>query len=380
MNGTGSRLYLDHNASAPLVPPARQALAATLDHAGGNPSSAHAEGRAARRWLEEARESLAADLKAPRDALVFTSGGTEATALALRAAPRGARLAVLATEHPAVLEGAQARGQLVPWPVDETGRARWGARPGTPPDLLAEGDVALVAASLANHETGTIQDAEGLRAAATHLGALLLLDGCQALGRMDLDAGATGADLLALASHKIGGPSGIGLLLVGGERPEPLIHGGGQEDGLRAGTESAWLAPAFAAAVHHAVNTLDEQRARWTHLRARLLAALAELDAPWVLNSPQDGLADTVNVSFPGRRGSALVQRLDLEGVAVSHGAACSTGSALPSPVLLAQGLGDERARSSLRISFGPEHDDQDVDRFVAALCRTLDDVRPRTP
>jgi len=374
-----ARLYLDHDASAPLVPVARELLARALTEAGGNPSSVHAEGRASRRRLEEARERLAAALHAPRDAVVFTSGGTEAVALGLGAAAAGSVIAVLATEHPALRAGAEARGRALTWPVDAAGRARWGpGGPGTPPEGLAASRPALLAASLANHETGTLQDGPSLARAARALEAPLLLDACQAVGRSPVSFADLGADLLALAGHKLGGPPGIGALLVGDARPEPVLHGGAQEDGLRAGTAAAWLAPAFAAVVEEAVARLDERTTRWRALRARLLAALGGLEAELVVNSPDDGLPNTLNVSFPGRPGPALVRRLDLEGVAVSHGAACASGSSRPSPVLLAMGLGEERARSSLRVSLGPEHVERDVDRFVHALCRTLHDVRVR--
>lgn len=379
MSAERERLYLDHNASAPLVPAAREALHRALGHAGGNPSSAHLEGRAARRLIEDARELIAARLGAPRDAVVFTSGGTEANALGLASAPPGGSLVVLATEHPSLLAGAAARGSLTPWLVDAEGRARFEAD-GAPPAAVRDARPQLVAASLANHETGTLQDRAGFERAARSLGAALLLDACQAVGRMPVAFDASGASLMSVASHKIGGPSGIGALLVGGRRPSPVLRGGGQEDGLRAGTESAWLAPAFAAALDDAVGQLEQRRARWSRLRARLIDALADLPADVVVNSPRDGLPNTLNVSFLGRPGPALVRRLDLEGVAVSHGAACATGSSLPSPVLLAQGLGDERARSCVRISFGPEHDEHHVDRLIDALRRTMDDVRIRTP
>jgi cysteine desulfurase len=361
------RVYLDHNATCPLREVARRELERAWSTPLGNPSSAHADGRRARQLLEEARERLAAAVGAERDEIVFTSGGTESNALAL-AATRGS-LAVAPIEHPSVLREAERRG------AQRLGVDRWGRV-----DAGSLPRVSLLSVALANHETGVVQEVRLLARAAHAAGALLHTDCSQALGKWPLSFHDLEADLLTLSAHKAGGPVGVGALLVRkGTRVTPLLLGGEQEGGLRAGTEPAALACAFAAAAEEAVARREQDAALWRGWRAELAAGVRALAPEAVLNSPEDAvLPNTLNVSFPGRPGAALVQRLDLEGVSASHGSACASGARRPSPVLLAMGADEARAAGALRFSFGPANVVGDVELTLARLALTLRDVARR--
>lgn len=370
---SASRIYLDHNAGAPLRPEARACILRELARDGvlGNPSSAHTEGRHSRALLEDAREHLAAAVGCPRDAVIFTSGGTESNALALRAVPRGSAVAVGACEHPSILEPAAQRHQVKLIPIGPDGHVQLKQAPDS---------IALVSLSTANHETGHLQDMEAAAAWTHDRGGVLHSDGCQALGKVPLLFEHSGVDLLSLSAHKVGGPVGVGALIVRDSATlTPLLRGGGQEAGLRAGTEAALLAAAFAVATTAAVHEREALAARWRRWNAQLRTSIVGLDPTVVFHSADgDGLPNTLSVSFPGRRGPSLVHRLDLEGVAVSHGSACATGSLRPSPVLLAMGAGEAAAGSVLRISMGHDTSEDDVRGFSLALARTLAAVQPR--
>jgi len=371
------RLYFDHNAGCPLRASAREALLARLGGPpAGNPSSAHAEGRLARRWLEEAREALAARLDCARDELVFTSGGTESNVTALAWVEPRRWIIHSPIEHPSVLASLARRGNVRALPVDVEGHVDSGAI-----GSLASLRPALVSVGLANHETGVLQDLPAIASAARAAGALVHCDASQAFGKLPLSFRALGADLLTVSSHKLGGPVGVGALVVRSGLPlRPLLPGGDQEGGMRAGTEAAALAAAFAAAADEAVARLPVDGPLWATWTARLRASIAGLEPSVRFNSPASGaLPNTLNASFLGRSGAALVQRLDLEGVALSHGSACASGSRRPSPVLLAMNLGDDRARSALRISVGPANSEDDVLALPARLERALAGVAVRT-
>jgi len=368
------RIYLDHNASCPLRAVARHALNGALSAAPGNPSSAHAEGRAARRLLEQARAECAALLAAEPDEIVFTSGGSESNAMALGLAPPRSRVACADIEHPSILAPLEARAaaggrRRLRLAVDAAGLIDPAALhdPGQPAP-------ALVVFGLANHELGTLQDASALVAAARGCRARVHVDASQAAGRVPLDFRALGADTLTVSAHKFGGPVGLGLLVVrrGVDLP-PLLAGGSQQDGRRAGTEPVALAVAAAAALREALAELPQAAPRWRDWVRRLHAAICAIEPQVQCNSPATGgLPNTLNLSFPGRRGASLVHRLDLEGVACSHGSACASGSLQPSPVLLAIGASEERARGALRFSVGPANVEADLDRFPAALSAAL--------
>ncbi len=358
-----SRLYLDANATEPLRAEARAAVAAALDVT-GNPSSVHAEGRAARRMLEEARETLAARVGLAPSSVVFTSGGTEANATALAGvAAEGRRVLVSATEHDSVLRAMPEAGRIT---VDRDGVIDLVALE----TALADSRPAAVAVMLANNETGTVQPIHDVAALCRRFGARLHVDAVQAPGRLKLgELGALGADTLALSAHKAGGPKGAGaLLLASGWWPGPLIRGGGQERGLRAGTEPLPAIAGFAAAMAAAEAWRGAGgAARLASLRDAILAGLAERvprAVPIAAGAPR--LANTLCLALPGVAAATQVMALDLAGVAVSAGSACASGKVAESHVLRAMGLGP-LAGSAIRVSLPWDVPDDAPCRFLDA-------------
>jgi cysteine desulfurase len=371
------RLYLDHNATCPVRASALDALVEALGRADvGNPSSAHAHGRAARALLEEARERLAATLDCDRDEVVFTSGGSESNALALAAAPVEQPVLVSAIEHPSLVrwsvEPAEGCAPVTVAPVDADGNIDL--------DLLSARSPGLVSLGRANNEVGLVPDVRACALAARERGILSHTDACQAFGKILLSFRSLAVDLMTVSAHKVGGPVGIGALLVRKGTPtRPVLRGGGQEGGLRPGTEPAALAWSFAAAAEEAVGELPLRAGAYRSQVNRLRSYIRDVDDSVVFNSPEEGgLPNTLNVSFPGRPGSSLVHRLDLEGVSVSHGSACASGSLEPSPVLAALGIDDECARTAVRISVGPTTHDADIEDFATRLASVLLDVPRR--
>jgi cysteine desulfurase len=347
--------YLDANATEPVRPAALAAATAVMRTV-GNPSSVHAAGRAARRVLEDAREALAACFGAAPADLVFTSGGTEADALAIHALGRGRRLIVGATEHDAVRAAAPGAAVL---PVDRNGVAdldvllRW----------LTGGGPALVCLMAANNETGTIQPVAAAAALCRAAGALLHVDAVQAAGRIPVDLAALGADSLALSSHKLGGPAGAGALLLGAraaERIAPLIAGGGQERGRRGGTPPLPAIAGFAAAARAATGA-----DRLIPLRDAIEQAALAAGAV-VLGAGAARLPNTTCLALPGVRAETQVIALDLAGVQVSAGAACSSGKVARSHVLDAMGLGP-LAGQAIRVSLPWSATEADVAAFARA-------------
>jgi cysteine desulfurase len=354
-------VYLDANATEPLRPAARAAALAALD-LGGNPSSVHAPGRAARRLLEDARERIAAAFGARPADTVFTSGGTEADALAVAALGAGRRLIVSAIEHPAVLAAAPGAEILR---VDRTGVADLDhlAR------LLAAGGPALVCLMLANNETGVIQPvAEAAALCRTH-GALLHVDAVQAAGRMTVDLAALGADSLALSGHKLGAPAGAGALLLAPAHSTipPLLRGGGQERGRRGGTPPLPAIAALAAAIEPAPPGIAALRDRAEQAAVACGAIVPGGAAP--------RLSNTTCVALPGVRADAQVIALDLHGIAVSAGAACSSGKVAASHVLAAMGAGPLAAQA-IRVSLPWSATGADIDAFAAAYARMAQRLR----
>ena len=341
--------YLDANATEPLRPAARDAVIAALGTL-GNPASGHAAGRAARRVLEDARERLAARFEAPAAGVVFTSGGTEADALAIHGLGEGRRVVVGATEHDAVRAAAPGVAVL---PVDRDGVARLDHLPA----LLADGP-ALLCLMLANNETGTVQPVAEAARLCRAAGALLHVDAVQAAGRMPVSLARLGADSLALSSHKLGGPPGAGaLLLAPGVEIEALVRGGGQERGRRGGTQNLPAVAGFAAAA-------DAGRpGHLAALRDRIEAGAVALGAV-VLGGP-DRLPNTSCLALPGVRAESQVIALDLAGVQVSAGAACSSGKVARSHVLDAMGAG-ALAGEAIRVSLPWNATDADADAFLA--------------
>ena len=364
------RHYLDHAATAPLRPAAGRALADALGLV-GNPSSLHASGRAARRLLEEARESVAADLGADPPEVVFTSGGTEADNLALLgAAGEDGRLLVSAIEHPAV---AGVRERL-PGRVDVLGvRADGFLDPAgltgalVPPTASGRG-TALVSVMWVNNETGAVQPVAEFARRCAAAGVLFHTDAVQAVGHLAVDFGAVGADLLSVSAHKVGGPVGIGALLVRrGVALRPSGFGGGQEARLRSGTVGVALAAGFAAALHEAVAELPTEATRLDGLRRSLLAGL--LAVPGVAASVAGPVSPAiVHVVVEGTRADDVLLLLDAAGIDCSTGSACTAGVHQPSEVLLAMGRDPAAASAALRFSFGPGSGPDAVAAVLAAF------------
>ncbi len=350
-------LYLDANATEPLRPEARRAAIGALDVT-GNPSSVHGAGRAARRALEDAREALAARFGVRPGDVVLTAGGTEANALAVAGLGRGRRVLVGATEHPAVLAAAAPDAERVP--VRPDGTAELDALAA----LLAGGGPALVCLMAANNETGVLHPLAKAAALCRAHGALLHVDAVQAAGRVPLDPGS--ADSMALSGHKLGGPAGAGaLLLRPGLHLPALVAGGGQERGRRGGTEPLPAISGFAAAADAA---RPEPAGRLAPLRDRLEAGLlAAAPEAAVVGAGAPRLPNTSCVLLPGVPAEAQVIALDLAGVRVSAGAACSSGKVARSHVLAAMGFGAAAAGCAIRISLPWDAPEDAPERFVAA-------------
>jgi cysteine desulfurase len=365
------RVYLDWNATAPLRDEARAAMLAAWD-VEGNPSSVHAEGRHARRLVEDARLAVANAVSADPHNVVFTSGGTEANALALtpgiRSRPGQAidRLVVSSIEHASVTAGGRFGGAQI---------ARLAVSPDGVVDLdqlrllLADQPPALVSIMLANNETGALQPvmeaAEIIHAA----GALLHVDAVQALGKIPFDIRSLRIDLLSISAHKIGGPKGIGALVIadGVAAPEAMIRGGGQELGHRAGTENVAGISGFGAAIRMAMASLELDMARVERLRNQLEEGLRQTRGVFVFSENVPRLPNTVLFAIPGLRAETAVIGFDLEGIAVSSGSACSSGKVQPSHVIEAMGLGAELAKGGIRLSLGWNTSQEDVDRCLEA-------------
>jgi len=373
--------YIDHNATSPLRPEAQAATERALA-VGANPSSVHGRGRAARAIVEEAREQVASLVHARTQDVIFTSGGTEANALALwgalgggaEAGERITRLFVSAIEHDSVLTNAHAIAErsagtrLTVIPVTKDGVVDLGALS----DGLREGKGrALIAVMAANNETGVIQPIAAISALAKEYGALLLVDAVQAAGKTDLDFSA--ADYLSLSAHKIGGPQGVGALVVKESVPfAAQMLGGGQERGLRAGTENVAGIAGFGAAAAIAKDASDMLRDDFETQLLRLVP-----DAV-IFGTNASRLGNTSNFALPGIAAETALMALDLDGVMVSSGAACSSGKVKPSHVLKAMGVTDDLARSALRVSLGWNSTQSDVDAVTVSLAKLAQRVRAR--
>jgi cysteine desulfurase len=362
--------YLDHNATTALDERVLDAMLPYLRTRFGNPSSVHGYGRQVRGAVDLARQQVAAAVGVQPDQVIFTSGGTEANNLALHAVTAAApgHIIIGATEHPSVLTPAmamQARGWRVErLPVDADGRICRECLPG-----LMRPDTRLVSVMMANNETGVITDVAGLR---DMLPAAVKLhsDAVQAFGKLDVDFAASGADMMSLSAHKIHGPSGIGALIV--DRvldPLPIIYGGAQERGRRAGTENVAAIVGFGRAAELAVAEGAERRSRLLALRQHLEQRLLEaVPGVTIFGQSEARLDNTVFFAVPMIDGESLVMALDQEGFAVASGSACSSDSPEPSHVLLAMGVDQNLARCAVRVSLGDLNDRVTVDRFVDSL------------
>ena len=350
--------YLDWNATAPLRPQAAAAMSEALRR-WGNPSSVHRRGRAARHIVERAREPVAALLgDVDPSAVIFVSGGTEANHLALIGAGRE-RVLVSAVEHDSVRH-AVPTAEIIP--VGPEGIVDLEAL-----DRLLGADLrpALVSVMYANNETGVIQPVAEIAAIVRRNGALFHCDAVQAAGKLALEAGAIGADLVTLSAHKIGGPTGIGALVVtGGIELAPLLRGGGQEHRRRAGTENLPGIAGFAAAAAAEIADYERVAALRDGLEAEI--AMTARDAV-VLGAAADRLPNTSAIAMPGVAAETQVVALDLDGVMVSAGAACSSGKVGPSHVLAAMGVAPEIAASTIRVSLGWSSSEAEIDHFIRA-------------
>lgn len=384
--------YLDHAATTPMLPEAVDAMTAELGRV-GNPSSLHAAGRRARRVVEEAREAVARSLDARPSEVVFTAGGTEADNLAVKgifwarhaAEPRRCRLLVSAIEHHAVLDAAiwlaEHEGAEVEWlPVDGAGRVH----PRTLRAALERdpGSVALVTVMWANNEVGTVQPIAELAAVAHEYAVPLHSDAVQAVGQTSVSFAASGVDALTVSGHKLGGPLGVGALLLSRElTPTPVLHGGGQERDIRSGTLDTPAIAGFAAATQLAVERQPTDADELAALRDVLISGILGAIPDAILNGdPGPGsdrrLPGNAHFSFPGCEGDSLLLLLDARGVECSTGSACSAGVAEPSHVLLAMGAGRERARGSLRFSLGHTSTRNDVDFVIDVIAPVVERAR----
>ena len=380
-------VYLDHAATTPMLP---EALAVMTEELGrvGNASSLHASGRGARRVVEESRELIAENLGARPSEVVFCSGGTEANNLAIKglfwsrrdSAPADVvrdRVVFSSIEHHALLDpvtwlAAHEGARIDTTPVDRQGRVQLDAlREQVAADPRS---VAVVTTMWANNEMGTVQPVPEVVAIAREHGIPVHSDAVQAAGYLPLDFAGSGLDAMTVTSHKLGGPVGVGALLIRREvEPTPLLHGGGQERDLRSGTIGVALIAAFAKAVEVSASRRDETVQRLEALRTRLVDGIRSAVPDAVVNGdPLPGadhrLPNIVHVTFPGCEGDAMLMLLDARGIECSTGSACAAGVPQPSHVLLAMGYDEQSARGSLRLSLGHTSTEADVDAVLAAL------------
>jgi cysteine desulfurase len=377
-NTMTDRIYLDWNATAPLRPAARAAVVAALDQL-GNPSSVHAEGRAARHLVETAREQVAALIGAEAGNVIFTSGGTEANALALSPAvecPRDRgrlnRLLVSGIEHPSVRSG----GRFPPDAIEEI--------PVTPDGIVdlgwlkdriellhRRGERVLVSIMHANNETGVIQPIAAAAGIVASVECLLHVDAVQTVGRIPFDIKALGAALVTVSGHKLGGPQGSGALVKasdGVHLAAPLLKGGGQERGSRAGTENVAAIAGFGAAAREAAGGLAEEGRRVAALRQRLEAGLREIMPGTVIfGAAAERLPNTTLFAVPGQKAETALIALDLAGIAASSGSACSSGKVTASHVLRAMGVAPGLAAGAVRLSLGRNTTETEVEDFLIA-------------
>ncbi len=393
MNERRERAFIDHAATTPMRPSAREAWLRASEVA-GNPSSLHASGRAARRIVEEARESIADDLRTRPSAVVFTSGGTESDNLAVKGLywARRARLGLdepflvaSAVEHHAVLDpvewlGKHENADILWLPVDARGRVNVSRLA----EHLADNArrTALVTVMWANNEVGTVQPVGEIAALCKEAGVPFHTDAVQALGQIPVDLSEVPATAATISGHKVGGPFGVGALIVDPhESVVPVAHGGGQERDIRSGTFDAPAAAAFAIAVNDAVREQQTHAAHLLELQSSLVRGILELVPDTLVNGatigdPSERLPGNVHVSIPGAEGDSLLMLLDAAGVDCSTGSACTAGIPEPSHVLLAMGVDERTARSSLRFSFGRDSSARDVSAVLAALPGVVDRAR----
>jgi cysteine desulfurase len=382
------RAYLDWNATAPLRPQARTAVLAALEVV-GNPSSVHGEGRAARGLIEQAHAQVAALVGAEPRNVTFTSGGTEANMLALTPALDDGsrrscdRLLISAIEHPSVRSGGRFPSTAMDEvPVTADGVVDVAALDARLRALAAEGLRPLVSVMHANNETGVVQPVAQVAEAVHAAGGLLHVDAVQTAGRIPCDINELGADLVTLSAHKMGGPKGAGALVRRSadlHLPDPLIKGGGQERGTRAGTENVAAIAGFGAAAEAARAGLSEEGARSAALRRTLEEGLLAISPEAVIfGAGAERVPNTTLFAAPGAKAETMVIAFDLAGVAVSSGSACSSGKVTASHVLRAMGVDPELARGAVRVSLGPTMRETDIDMFLKTWTKLAEGLSKR--
>ncbi|HXA56751.1 MAG TPA: cysteine desulfurase family protein [Candidatus Acidoferrum sp.] len=382
-------IYLDYNATTPVDPAVLDAMLPHLRGNFANASSVHSPGQRARAAVDEARESVAALIGAKAAEVVFTSGGTEADNLAIFgvvAASNSSRRHVITTsiEHHAVLQACQAlekQGVDVTY-IEASNPSREGVVDPEAVRRAVRPETVLITVMHANNELGTTQPVEEIGRIAHEAGILFHCDAVQSAGKLPIDVGAIRTDLLSLSAHKIYGPKGVGALYVrSGSRVEPLFRGGQHERGLRPGTENVAGIVGMGKAAELAPRRLAEDSARMAALRDRFETALCEnISGIRVNGDSERRVANTTNITFPGASGESLVIALDLHGIACSTGAACSSGAIEPSHVLLAIGLSEDAARSSLRFSLGRTTTGEEIDRAIALVPGVVERLRALSP
>ena len=360
------QVYLDHNATTPVSDHVRRKMEQVLRNQYGNPSSFYGIGRKSAELLEEARQHVAKAIHADPSDVYFTACATESNNAALKSVaahfyPKKKKIVSTPIEHPSVLKTLdylETQGVIVKYcPVDDKGRVQLAEL-----EKMIDEDTFLVCCMLANNETGVIQDIKAVTKIAHQHGALVLTDCVQALGKIPIDLRAWDVDYASFSAHKLYGPKGIGALYIKQGSPfTPLLHGGHQESGLRAGTESLHNIVGFGAACQD-VDKLLAQSKRTQTLKRQLTQRLKEIKPDCVINSPEsESLPNTLSVTFPGVENAGLMGMLDYRGIAVSAGSACSTGEDTPSHVLKAIGVSDQAARETIRISLGHETSSRDI-------------------
>jgi len=369
---SNSKIYLDHNATSPLLPEVENVMSEVAQQAFANPSSPHWAGRNAKFLLEEARDSLANSLGAKSQEIIFTSGGTESNNTVLRQLIMNSGeqyLITSAVEHPSVLEtcrilAGQPNIQFTELAVDSSGRVE--------PENLREvlrPETSLISIMMANNETGNLQPIDELSKIAEENKIPFHSDLVQALGKMQLDLSSTGVDFASATAHKLGGPCGIGLLYVKqGTAFESLISGGKQERVRRAGTENVVLAVGFAKAVEWYLENQLSLRDRFSKFRDLILNEINKIKGIFLNTDLGNSMPHTINFGCNNVSAESLLISLDLDGIAVSTGSACSSGAMEASPVLLAMGLSRAEAKSSLRVSWGWSTTEADIDFFCQRL------------
>lgn len=378
-------VYLDYNATTPLAPEVLADMLPILKENFGNPSSVHSRGRAARVKLDEAREQTAELIHAHPTELVFTSGGTESDNLAILGVAhalkdKGRHIITSAIEHPAVLNPCrqlEAEGFSVDYlPVDPSGYLE--------PDAVLEAvraDTVLISIQHSNSEIGRIQNVSKIAEEARQRGILMHTDAVQSAGKLPLDVESMGIDLLSLSAHKIYGPKGMGALWIRRGTPAltPLLYGGGQEKKRRGGTENVAGIVGFGRAAEIALYLLDEESTRVRQVRDRFIEDLkVRVPGVQVHGDPSKGLPNTLSFAVEGVSGQSMLVRLDVEGISVSTGTACSSGVTQPSEVLTALGVSEDLIEGTLRMSLGRQTSPEDMVHVLEVVCRAVEAIRGR--